>query len=351
MLLRLTDDSRGTRWRFRSDAGLLCTLGSFDSGHVMLPSADGYNCASASCSAHLPAPEASDRIAATRSTFTSLHQYEPFGSGAVDTGCLACADAEEVASKILAPDNGMWLLWVTIAMHFAGTARNSKLLMAAIRRREAMAAAETRREDIVLRLQHAIVLGLGSDQATALLRSAFSCVRGSCGGDPAVFIGRWIPLDPPFGARARAAAALALGMRSPVAGNPARAAYALRGGDMFASEHMCSLARARSAPERAAARARAAAAILAWEEERGASLRVDVRHLHEYPKAHWNAEANAAALSSVWCIDDVFSADECNRILHAVCARSTSPVHTPTADSMRAGCSDCRALCVRRYAW
>jgi hypothetical protein len=71
------------------------------------------------------------KVAEVHKSFADLHQYHPFGSISVRAGCQACAAAEESASLILAPEHAMWLLWVTIAMHFAGTVRSSKLLLAA----------------------------------------------------------------------------------------------------------------------------------------------------------------------------------------------------------------------------
>ena len=313
-------------------AGLLC--GSLKSGHVLLPTTAGqFECIVSGCEERLSATEAVSKVAEVHQSFASLHQYHPFGASSVRAGCQACAAAEESASLILAPEHAMWLLWVTIAMRFAGTVRSSKLLLAAIYKRQAMEAGarpSTQREDIFLQLQHAILLGLGCDASTALLRSAFDAAGQ---GDPGAFVSKWIPLKPPFGPRTRAAAALALGMKSPASSGPSNAArdsYALRGGDMFASEMMKGLARARSVDECMAAQERATCRIRAWELERAAtqlavlpamhSLPQDPTKTqdHEFTREHWGDEANAKAAGRVWRINGVFSDGECDAILRAV---------------------------------
>lgn len=314
-------------------AGLRCAK--LLSGHVMLPTAAGqFECTFPGCKELLSASEAMSKVAEVHKSFADLHQYHPFGSISVRAGCQACAAAEESASLILAPEHAMWLLWVTIAMHLAGTVRSSKLLLAAIYKRQAMEAEarpSAQREDIFLRLQHAILLGLGFDASTALLRSAFEAAGE---GDPGAFISKWIPLKPPFGARTRAAAAIALGMKSPASPGPtsnaARDSYALRGGDMFASEKMKGLARARSVDECKAAQEHAACRIRAWEMEWAAmhpavhpvmhSLPQDPTKTqdHEFTREHWDDESNAEVAKRVWRIDGVFSDTECDAILQAV---------------------------------
>ena len=315
-------------------AGLLC-----GSGHVLLPTSAGqYECTISGCEEQLSASEAISKVAEVHRSFTRLHMYHPFGSISARAGCQACSAAEESASLVLAPEHAMWLLWVTIAMHFAGAVRSSKLLLAAIQKRQAMDAVardSTKREDIFLGLQHAVLLGLGCDASTALIRSAFAAAGE---GDPGDFVRKWIPLKPPFGARARAAAALALGMTSLATAGPSNAArdsYALRGGDMFASEMMKGLARARSVDERVAAQERATSRIRAWEVERAAaqpavhpsmhSLLQDPTKIqdHEFTREHWGDDANAEAAGRVWRIDGVFNGAECDAILRAV-ASATS---------------------------
>jgi hypothetical protein len=315
-------------------AGLRCGS-ALSRQHVLLPTAAGhFQCMFPGCKERLSATEAMRKVAEVHKSFADLHQYHPFGSISVRAGCQACAAAEESASLILAPEHAMWLLWVTIAMHFAGTVRSSKLLLAAIYKRQAMEAEarlSAQREDIFLRLQHAILLGLGFDASTALLRSAFDAAGK---GDPGAFISKWIPLKPPFGARTRAAAAIALGMKSPASPGPtsnaARDSYALRGGDMFASEKMKALARARSVDECKAAQEHATCRIRAWEMEWAAmqpavhpvmhSLPQDPTKTqdHEFTREHWDDESNAEAARRVWRIDGVFSDAECDSILQAV---------------------------------
>ena len=313
-------------------AGLLCA--SHRSGHILLPTTAGqFECTGLGCEERLSASEAMSKLAEVHRSFTRLHQYHPFGSISVRAGCQACAAAEESASLVLAPEHAMWLLWVTTAMHFAGAVRSSKLLLAAIHKRQAMDALErgsTKREDVYLQLQHAILLGLGSDASTLLIRSAFT-VAGE--DDPGAFVRKWIPLKPPFGARARAAASFALGMTSPPTPGPSNAArdsYALRGGDMFASERMKSLACARSVDECMAAQECATCRIRAWEVERAATqpavhpamhaLLQDLSKVqdHEFTREHWSDGANAEAAGRVWRIDGVFSDTECDLILRAV---------------------------------
>jgi hypothetical protein len=154
--------------------GLVCPMGSADAGHVLLPNGNGgYGCAAPGCEEALSDGEA--RVGATRQMFGVLHGH--YTRGRLRLGCRACAEAEEAASLVLAPGHSEWLPWIMSSMALAGAARDTRLLVAAFSRRQAMRAAEPSGLDVFLHLHRAIALGLGSAAATESIRSAFGAAR------------------------------------------------------------------------------------------------------------------------------------------------------------------------------
>lgn len=326
--------------------GLVCSAGSAACGHGLIPNAasDQFTCIHPECNACLSTPEANKLVSIMQCELTALQKF--CRQGLSRAGCLACFEAEKRASLILMPENELWFTWVTAAMAIAGLARNTQLLLAVIRRREAMCA-KTSSVDIFLMVSHAIAIGLGSEMATSLLRNAFKAASDACDGDPRIFVRKNIPIKPPFGARARAAASVALGLDTSLPLSPERAPtqeevrwkYSLRGGEMFPSAQMQSLARARTPDEVVAMQELAAERIGTWASAReSAAQKHEAQNLqlaatpaatpipafddlHEYRREHWSAgpeDATDCHVDRLWKIDDVFTPTECEEILSAV---------------------------------
>ena len=230
-----------------------------------MKSADDFSLASG-CQEALSGSEAASRVVSVQQMFGELRDHYVHGN--FWSGCQACAEAEAAAKLVLAPEHGEWMPWIVNSIALAGVARDTRLLMAAFDRRQAMKGGEPSGLDVFLYLHRAVALGLGSAAATASLRSAFAaaCTVREC--DASGFINSWIPLKPPFGPRVRAAASLALGIEGEA--TEPQSMRERRGSDIFTTARMLDLSEARSADEERAAATRAVEAIRVWEEARTA---------------------------------------------------------------------------------
>ena len=218
------------------------------------------------CQEALSVDEAASRVVSFQQMFGELRDHYVHGN--FWSGCQACAEAEDAAKLVLAPEHSEWMPWIVNSIALAGAARDTRLLMAAFDRRQAMKGGEPSGVDVFLYLHRAVALGLGSAAATASLRSAFAaaCTVREC--DATGFINSWIPLKPPFGPRVRAAASLALGVEGEA--TEPQSMRERRGSDIFTTARMLDLSEARSADEERAAATRAVEAIRVWEEARTA---------------------------------------------------------------------------------
>ena len=310
----------------RARQALVCP---HDAAHILLPSAayarrPEYACSEHGCAGALAAAAAAAQTARVHAAFEGLRS--PYECGAFEAGCAAAREAQRMAKAVLAPSHHLWMLWVAAATALAGAAKDAALLTTALATRRAMGASGDGAgdsmvqvwhvprahlitdEDVSLRVQHAIALGLGSAAAAATLRHAHALDHAASAAPAAAFVDRWIPTSAP---RVRAAAAAALDVALPASGGGERRA--------------------------AAAGQPSAVMIEEWERmEPSAKQAVHAlaaRRLGE--RAHWQRECALAAggaaaaadamqpqskqvRESVWSIEGVFSEAECERICCAV---------------------------------
>lgn len=169
-------------------AKTLGTTAAVQAGHLLLPDdpykpSSGYGCQLAGCAQRLSAQEAADRL---RSVHASL-------AGGFPT-CGAAAAAEASAALVLGPRHHAWLGWSDAAIHVADAAEDEGLLLRAYACKEAMLVRDRAADDDVLvRVTHALYVGLESADGVAALRGAYELDRLAFGSDVPAFVARWMP--------------------------------------------------------------------------------------------------------------------------------------------------------------
>ena len=93
-------------------------------------------------------------------------------------GCVAARVAEAAAARVLGPQHHEWMAWVTAAIVLAEATDDTELLLSAYRKREGALVAERAEDaDIFVRFNHALVLGLETEDAADLLHTAYALDR------------------------------------------------------------------------------------------------------------------------------------------------------------------------------
>ena len=188
----------------REELGLLCPHGdgSGCDGHRLLPhepyaASPEYACAATTCSACLSADDAAVLVDGIRASFEALHGE--LCNGQCDEGCSTASLAEHAAAKVLAPRHSLWTTWTAAVIGLVGGAQEdqTELLVRAHSQRVAVLdqGARAGDEDIFMQINHALVVGLETQEGAASLRFAFRLDQAEAGSDPAGFITRWIPRE------------------------------------------------------------------------------------------------------------------------------------------------------------
>lgn len=219
------DAPEGTRLHMleRFDRSLVCPLAHADGGgegaHVLLPDSPyadepAYRCAAAGCEGRLAAEEASGRLQSIKASFEELEEF--YARGEALAGCKAAKAAERSARSFLSPQHTLWRLWLSCTILLATDAREAdasasaeaddpsateELVLGAYRRREVMLLVPHRAtdDDIFVRMSHALLVGLETSEAEALLQQAFRLDGLTYGASVDGFVQRWVPAD--FGVR------------------------------------------------------------------------------------------------------------------------------------------------------
>jgi hypothetical protein len=183
-----------------------------DDRHLLLPEdpyalRPSFSCRVPGCCSRMTAEEAQGKLERVLQRFKELHSYvdragavgeeEADASSCSTLGCAAARAAEAFASRVLGPLHHAWPAWTAAAMVLADDGDgDTPLLLAAYRRREAALVAERAEdEDIFVRINHALVVGIDSAAAAPPLRTAFALDRVSSGVDIEGFLSKWIPAD------------------------------------------------------------------------------------------------------------------------------------------------------------
>ena len=188
-------------------------------GRGMLPDSPynegaGFGCAEDGCGRRLNAAEASRRVRTAHESFVVLsaplrEEGEAARRQELSRRCDAARAAEAAARSILGRYHHEWGAWIANAMPLADAADDTALMLLAYARKEALLAPGRAAddEDIITRVNHAITVGVETDEGAAALCSAFDQDRArACGcadvacadvacADVDEFVARWIPSD------------------------------------------------------------------------------------------------------------------------------------------------------------
>ncbi len=167
--------------------------------HALLPNDpydenSAYRCIAAGCEAMLSADQARAHLRKVLDSFVGLHAH--LSSRPLPMSCLAARASEALAREYLMPHHHEWMAWTTAVMVIAEAADDEELLLAAYRKCEAALVPDRVEDaDVFIRLNHALVADLDTEEAAQLLRQAYELDRAASGVGVEGWIARWVPDD------------------------------------------------------------------------------------------------------------------------------------------------------------